>query len=264
MNSTDILQIPGFDSGRLSHAYIVSGGMAKTLAMATVCSGNGKKPCMECVHCNKSLRGVHPDISIIDRLENKREIVVDQIRGLKRDVIVVPNESEKKAYIINNADMMNINAQNAFLRILEEPPEHAVFILETDTAAELLPTVRSRCVELKSIIEGMPPSTAIIDMTDEFFSALRRGNAALVEFMFRLETLDKDQFTAFIAAAREQAAEELKTALIEERGKEERGNTLSRAERVLEKAGEYLDFNVSTGHISGMICASLVKEFDGG
>ena len=257
MGSAESQPFPGFDSARLSHAYIAPGSMAKMIAMAVVCCGSGARPCMSCPHCNKSSRGIHPDITVIDKPDKKREIVVDQIRELKKDVIVLPNESDKKAYVINNADLMNANAQNAFLRILEEPPAHAVFILQTDTPAELIPTVRSRCVEIKSRIYEPAPDTAVSGIANEFFSALRLGNASLVEFMFRLDSLERSQFTEFLTAARKKAAEELR-ANAHDQPESRYREILSRLERTLAKAGEYLDMNVSVGHISGMICASFI------
>ena len=142
MNTTDTRRSPAFSSDRLSHAYITSGGMADTLAMAAVCSGAGERPCMKCVHCSKSSRGIHPDIAVIEKPSDRKDIVVDQIRGLKRDAIVVPNEADRKVYLINNAELMNASAQNALLQILEEPPSYAVFILKTETPADLLKTVR--------------------------------------------------------------------------------------------------------------------------
>ena len=249
-----------FDSRRLSHAYIADESLAGIIAMSAVCSGSGEKPCLNCINCGKVLRGVHPDIIVVRKLKNKREIVIDQIRELKRDVIVVPNESDKKVYIIYDADLMNINAQNALLRILEEPPSHTVFILTTDTPAGLLTTVRSRCVELKIKTMDEPPDVTVADVVDEFLSALIHGNAPLTSFMFRLEKLDKEQFSEFLSAARRSIATELRSVTCsagERRTK--RGEILSRAERALAQAGEYLEFNVSAGHISGMICAKLIN-----
>ena len=263
MNYTHSGLPSNFDGNKLSHAYIVSGDIADTLAMAAVCSGGGEKPCMNCIHCSKASRGIHPDIAIIDKRENKREIVIEQIREIKRDVIVVPNESEKKAYIINNAELMNANAQNAFLRILEEPPSHAVFILRTDFPAELLPTVRSRCVELKFRIDDSPADATILDIVSDFFSAMRLGNDSLIEFMYQLERLDKEQLAGFLTAARGQAAAELKASTLKAGAADSdtaEREYLSRAERVLAKAGEFLDFNVSVGHISGLICANLINK----
>ena len=246
-----------FDSERLSHAYVVAGSFADTLAMAAVCSGRGARPCMECAHCNKASHGRHPDIMTISKPANKREILVEQIRELKRDVIVVPNEAEKKAYIIDGADLMNVNAQNAFLQILEEPPSHAVFILQSDAPDKLLPTVRSRCVELKTRVEEEAQDAAAVDAANGFFNALRQGNASLMAFSFQLDKLNKAQFSAFLARSREQAAEELKAALA--RGEMELCEAISRAERVFAEAGGFLDLNVGVGHISGFICANLME-----
>jgi len=257
MNSSEINTRFSFDGNRLSHAYIVSGGLAGTLAMAAVCSGRSDaRPCMSCTHCDKASRHIHPDITVVNKLPDKREIIVEQIRELKRDVIVVPNQAEKKAYIINDADSMNTNAQNAFLQILEEPPSHAVFILKTENPVALLPTVRSRCVELKGRDEPDTPDSSAEEMVSEFFSALERGNATLVAFMFRLEKLEKNVFSAFLAAAREHVAMKLKTIMISDNGTSP--EVLSRTERILVRAGEMHDLNVSTSHISGMICASLL------
>jgi len=248
-----------FDSGRLSHAYIVSGELADALAVTAVCSGNDwERPCGSCIHCSKALRQIHPDIIFVSKLPDKREILVDQIRRLKKDVIVVPNEADRKVYIVNDADTMNTNAQNAFLQILEEPPKFVVFILRTDNPAALLPTVRSRCMELKATQKQDAPDIKASEIAGEFFSAIKRGNAQLTAFMFRLEKLDKNIFPAFLSAAREQAALMLKAAVSGPFETSIPPETLARAESILVKAEEMSDLNVSPGHISGMICASLI------
>jgi hypothetical protein len=190
-------------------------------------------------------------------LPDKRDIVVDQIRELKKDVIVVPNDSAKKAYVINSADLMNRNAQNAFLQTLEEPPAHAVFILRTENPAALLPTVRSRCVELKAPSDTETPDATTEEMAGELFAAMKQGNVRLAAFMFRLEKLERDEFAGFLSAARVLAAEKLRPdspdAACTPR------LAIARTERLLVRAGEMLDLNVSTGHISGMICANLLR-----
>jgi len=258
MNSSGINTRFSFDGNRLSHAYIVAGGLAGTLAMAAVCSGRGDaRPCLNCTHCDKASRHIHPDITVVNKLPDKREILIDQIRELKKDVIVVPNQAEKKAYIINDADSMNTSAQNAFLQILEEPPAHAVFILSAENPAALLPTVRSRCVELKARHEPDTSDTSAAEMVSEFFSALEGGNATLVAFMFRLEKLEKNVFSAFLTAAREQVALKLRTVMFSDNAASP--DVLTRTERILVRAGDMQDLNVSTSHISGMICASLLN-----
>ena len=95
----------------LSHAYIVVApkGAARDeaclrLAMARVCAGEGPRPCGHCAHCKKAQRGVHPDILTIGLLPDKKELLVDQVRDLLADCVVMPNEAEGKAYIIEDAD----------------------------------------------------------------------------------------------------------------------------------------------------------------
>lgn len=247
-----------WDGDKLSHAYIVAGNLADSLAMAVVCSGSGgKKPCMTCPHCGKAARHIHPDIIIVDKLPDKREIVIEQLRELKKDVIVVPNEAGKKAYIINDADSMNVNAQNAFLQILEEPPSHAVFILRTENPVALLPTVRSRCVHLKTKYETDAPDSTATEMANGFFSAIDRGNVPLTKFMFRLEKLDKNAFNEFLTTAHEQVAMRLRAPVPNEQRLSY--ETLARTERFLIRAREMFDLNVGIGHISGMLCAGLIN-----
>ena len=146
------------DPGRLSHAYLISApdmqaalAQVGELAAAAVCTGGGKKPCHQCRACHKVAENIHPDVITIARLEDdkgrpKREIGVDQIRQLSADACVMPNEAARKVYIIREAETMNIPAQNAALKLLEEPPLGALFLLCTTNASQLLPTVRSRCV----------------------------------------------------------------------------------------------------------------------
>ncbi|MCL2126122.1 MAG: DNA polymerase III subunit [Oscillospiraceae bacterium] len=301
MTTTPIHPTLGDNNTRISHAYIAPPDIAEKLAMSVVCSGTGARPCMACAHCSKASRGIHPDIITISKLPDKKDIVIEQIRSLKHDVIVVPNEAARKAYLVNEAELMNTNAQNAFLQILEEPPGHAVFILKTENPGELLTTIRSRCVELKTTdnpeaLED-PAGAAAAEMAGSFFSAISKGKAQLVEFMFALEKADRYTFIAFIRAARERAASELRkealaihnnptasmtpapmisatqaapAAPATQASKTQstpaataNALTYSRAEQILSKAMEYLDMNVNIGHISGMICATMLETMQG-
>ena len=121
-------------SGSFSHASIVWGGIeadrnsfAYRMAQTMICSGTGMKPCLYCAHCKKSSRMIHPDIIFIDRLGDARNILVDQIRALKEDAVIMPNEASVKVYILHHADSMNAQAQNAILKLLEEPPAKLAF-----------------------------------------------------------------------------------------------------------------------------------------
>ena len=252
-----------FDSARLSHAYITDASNAGEIAMAVVCGARDvARPCKHCVHCDKASRNIHPDIIKVDRLDNKLIISVDQIRALKQDVYIVPNESMQKVYVVNDADSMNINAQNAFLQILEEPPAHAVFVLCTDSPSSLLPTVRSRCVELKAISYDVATDDdveleGLEELANDFVAALTGDNVKLMECMFRIDKLDRHAFQSFLSLAREQ----LVLALRENSssGAPDKSEALIHADSVLAKAGEMLELNVSAGHIAGFICASSIK-----
>jgi len=153
----------------LSHAYIVASQSdeARTqaeqaIAGAAVCSGTGGlKPCGQCRDCRKVRDGVHPDVIHVSRVtddkgKQKREIQVDQVREMIGQAQIMPNEAEGKAFIVHEAETMNPSAQNALLKLLEEPPRGVVLILSTAAPAMLLPTIRSRCVEVN--VNQEPPA----------------------------------------------------------------------------------------------------------
>lgn len=141
------------DSGRVPHAIIIEGGgeqqresLAKKLASALVCTGEGTKPCGICSSCKKTNSDSHPDIISVEAEDKKKTISIDVIRKMRDDAYILPNEANKKIYIIKKAQTMQPYAQNALLKILEEPPMHASFILLCEYHTQLLPTVLSRCV----------------------------------------------------------------------------------------------------------------------
>jgi len=260
-----------FSIDRLSHAYIASDAITgAALAMAVICSfRNGDKPCMKCKHCDKALRDIHPDIITVKRLDDKREIIVEQIRNLQQDIFFLPNEASHKVYIVHEADSMNRSSQNAFLQILEEPPPYVIFLLCTENPAALLPTVRSRCIELKAPPVAVSCDIADTTVTDSgksdelnevirvFLTSLGSDNHQLIQCMFKLEKLDKLSFSVFLTSVREQIILSLRddSKLREGPGR----RLLVYVESVLVKAEEMLALNVNTGHIAGMICASLLK-----
>ena len=120
--------------------------LARIMASALQCTASSDRPCGSCVHCRKSANGAHPDIIWID--SDKATVPVDLIRSMRADAFVQPNEGNRKIYIIPRAQDMQDAAQNALLKILEEPPSYCTFLLLTDSPDKLLTTVRSRAVEL--------------------------------------------------------------------------------------------------------------------
>lgn len=248
-----------------SHAYIISGGyaddrqsQANQLASAMLCEGTGERPCTACVHCRKAQRHIHPDIIYIDKPPDGKEILVDQIRSLREDAVVMPNEAAKKVYIIRHADDMNTSAQNAILKLLEEPPESAAFILDAANAARLLPTVRSRCVEIAAVNTFSEQVSQTRETTTAFFEAVAGGPLMLIEFSYILEKMEKSEFPTFINDVKASVVSRLKEGQHDNRN----GWTPAALMQILDlmnRAQEYYDQNVSMGHIAGMICATLIQ-----
>ena len=144
-----------FDSGRVPHGYLIAGPegsgrhtLAQLIAAAMQCTARSDVPCGVCSGCRKTLSGVHPDVVTVDD-GDKKTVSVELVRNMSADVFVRPNEGRRKVYVIPRAQEMTESAQNALLKILEEPPSYAAFLLLTTNAGRLLPTVRSRLAELK-------------------------------------------------------------------------------------------------------------------
>ena len=144
-------------NNRVSHAYIFDGSagsgkrtLANTFAKTLNCERGGSSPCGECVSCHTFESGNNPDIIYVRRGEGEREIKVDVVRSLiNKNIEIKPYRYRYKVFIIENADTMNVAAQNAFLKTLEEPPEYGVFLLLAENYNKLLTTVLSRCQHFK-------------------------------------------------------------------------------------------------------------------
>ncbi len=143
-------------SGRSSHAYLFLGRagagkrlIANTFAKALQCEGE-KRPCDSCKSCHAFNHGNHPDVIYFQPLKNGKTYTIEDVREqLLETVDLKPFQYEKKIYIIEKADTLNIQSQNALLKTLEEPPAHAVFLLLAERAEAFLPTILSRVVVMK-------------------------------------------------------------------------------------------------------------------
>ena len=153
-----------FRAGKQSHCYLICGPegsgkktLARLMAQALQCE-EAAAPCGRCNICRKIQTGIHPDVITVDD-PDKKTVSVDLIRQLQADAFVHPNEGRKKIYLIPRAQDMTENAQNALLKLVEEPPSYAVFLLLTNNGEKLLPTVRSRSVQLR--MEPVPYEQAL-------------------------------------------------------------------------------------------------------
>lgn len=257
---------------RLSHAYMLVGpdGDARReaetrLAAALLCS-EPDAPCGRCRDCRKVFAGLHPDVIFIERLPGdkgqlRREIVVDQIRRATADAVVAPNEAARKAYIIREADRLNIAAQNALLKALEEPPGHACFILCTTASDALLPTVRSRCVRADETLrwEELP---RLSEHAESFLrlAAADGGAADMTMFCMLRGRLSREEADALL--------EEISGALCDVLCARRDMPGLS-AERIftlaarIDRAREFLRRNISAKQVFGMLAADFEVGNDG-
>lgn len=142
-----------FAKNRVPHFFLICGPqgsgrhtLARLLAAAMMCTGENQ-PCGRCEGCRKVQGGIHPDFITVDDPE-KKYVPVELIRQARADIYIQPNEGRRKIYLFPRAQEMLPPSQNALLKILEEPPTYGAFLLITDNAEKLLPTVRSRCTEL--------------------------------------------------------------------------------------------------------------------
>ncbi|MCI2049010.1 MAG: DNA polymerase III subunit [Lachnospiraceae bacterium] len=146
--------------GRISHAYILDGpeGIGKRMladifAQTLLCSSPEKdssglpEPCEKCDSCIQAQTGNNPDIIHVTH-EKEKTFRVDEVRAVRDDIVIRP-VGAYKVYILEDAHLMNPQAQNALLKTLEEPPSYAVLMLLADGTQNFLPTILSRAVTLR-------------------------------------------------------------------------------------------------------------------
>ncbi len=177
-------------TGKVSHAYIINGEkssgkefIARMFAMSLQCEKGEIEPCQECRSCKQALSDNHPDIIRVTH-EKPNTISVEDIRTqVNNDVAIKPYSGAYKIYLINEAEKMTPQAQNAILKTLEEPPAYAVILLLTANVNSLLPTILSRCVVLNMkpvadelVKKYLMEQLQIPDYKAEVCVAFARGN----------------------------------------------------------------------------------------
>ncbi len=254
--------------GKLSHAYIVTGPpgpaeeKARQLAAALMCSADAGRPCGVCRDCVKLSRGTHPDLITVARLpgangEPRREIYVDQVREIVSGAHILPNESRRKVYLIKEAGAMNPSAQNALLKLLEEPPRFVALLLLCENPDALLETVRSRCALVRaSGRDERESDPAALENAQKYLrAAARRDELELLLACNSLSALTPAQAAAFAGAALELTADMLSLRRPRE-GLSER--ELLRISRLLLRARDYLRSNVGVKHVFGLLSVRTI------
>ena len=138
-------------AGTLSHSLILEGEeglgkktFARLIAAALLC-GSADKPCLECNICKNVLNNNHPDVLFYETQKHTAgNFKIETVRQIRQTAFISPNQSDSKIFILNEADLMNTAAQNALLKILEEPPKYAYFILLAKRKSAFLETILSR------------------------------------------------------------------------------------------------------------------------
>ncbi len=177
--------------GALSHALILSGSgdrtaAARYTAAAMECTG-AQKPCLACPACRKVMQDIHPDVTFVRDAEHK-ELSIDTVRAMRTDAFIRPNEGARKIYIFEDCAILPEKDQNVLLKLVEEGPPYAAFLFCAENPAVLLPTIRSRCVELKlSPVPQAAPAPAG-ERAQELARLIAEGTrASRAAFLARLE-----------------------------------------------------------------------------
>ena len=260
-------------NGRLSHAVILTGEgdkvqAARYIAAAHLCRADSGRPCLQCNACRKVLDRIHPDVTEVQDSERK-ELPVETIRALRQDAYIRPNEGERKVYLFTDCAQLNERDQNVLLKIVEEGPPYAAFVFCADAVHSLLPTIRSRCVELR--MDAPPLDAEEGEAAAELCRVIaRREPLALTAHLTALENhrLKREQLLPMVEGAWQISAD----ALLSRCGKPgacgEAADMLRRAfdrrqlQALTDLFRRYCDecqYNVGVGHVLGALGADLVK-----
>jgi len=222
------------ESGRVHSSFLLSGGgpgpkqAALRFARGVVCRGGdpGQRPCGECRDCRLSGApsdvvvdgtgkagplfrhvGDHPDLYWVDRGDDGTRVRITQVRALQGALRLASNEGGWRAAVIADAEWLNLEAQNALLHLLEEPPERTTLVLVTTSAAGLLATIRSRCQKVVFASAGRPDLRG--DASEDDVRAL----AQRLDAIHRADTSDLLDWAEEYRGARAVAAARVQTLL---------------------------------------------------
>ena len=222
-------------SRRFPHAVILEGGsvegrmaLAKEVACALVCSSGGIVPCGVCADCKKATADSHADILIYSVEDKPKAFKVDIVREIRNKAYIVPNEADRKVFILENSHTMGVEGQNAILKILEEPPAYVNFILLCSSKSGFLPTVLSRSAvynlgQAHSAESDELPREKVLAAATEVAKAVAAVND--IEIVKAASVFEKDQklLRATLPVIQEVFAAALRTKYSAEDGENEFG-----------------------------------------
>jgi len=261
--------------GSLFHALLLSGAgdlasAAQFAAAALECTANGEKPCGVCPSCRKVRAGIHPDVTVVRDTEHKN-IAVDVVRSARGDAYIRPNEGARKVYLFEDCSLLTEQDQNVLLKLVEEGPPYAAFVFCAENPALVLPTLRSRCVELKLRPSGegktlSPEAEALCRAVG------RKDPCGVTEALIRLERrklaredlkkLLEESLDCFAAALLLTCGEKLRGETTGPEGYLAKNLTKIQIMRTIELLQKYRDeclYNVGPGHVLG----ALAVEWEG-
>lgn len=161
-------------SGKIPHAILIEGesGLGKTVLADFLCAAvfceSKDAPCGVCTGCRLLAGGNHPDITLIEPEKDRKSISVNAVREIVSDAAIIPQTAKRRIFLIDPAQSMTPQAQNALLKVLEEPPESVLFILVCESKSALLETVVSRCAVLTlSPVDEQTAGEYIAGVTDK-------------------------------------------------------------------------------------------------
>lgn len=254
---------------RLSHAYIIAGPdgpafeKARELCSEMLCTAPSGRPCGACRDCLKLAHGSHPDFITVQRQidssgKPRREIYVEQVREIIDSAHILPNEAKKKVYVIRQADAMNPSAQNALLKLLEEPPDFVALMLLCANTGALLETVRSRCATVRAAgPEEHEPDPECVENARRYLAAAAGGDRLeLLRLCNELGELSPAQAGDFTDAALALVSGMLA-------GRHDSGglgtDALMAVSKLLLRARDYLKSNVGVKHVFGLLSVRTIN-----
>lgn len=263
--------------GTLAHALLFSGtgdrkAMAEFAAAAFECGAEGARPCGVCEACRKVRAGIHPDVIVVEDSEHKNT-AVELIRSARSDAYIRPNEGSRKVYLFPDCSALTEQDQNVLLKIVEEGPPYAVFLFCAENPSVVLPTLRSRCVELKlypDAAEEEGGSAVSKECEALCRAAALKKRTRVTEEMIRLERsrLSRDDLKSLLEESRTVFSAALLTSygsqqstgaskIASELAKNLTKMQIMRTIELLQKYQQECFYNVSPGQVLGALAVEL-------